>query len=546
MKPDPKAFEAGSRKVGNVPRSAFAAFRYKPYTVIWIASVVSNIGTWMYSAASGWLMTNLNPDPIMVSLVQAASTLPMFLLALPAGALTDIYNKRRFLIAGESSITLVSLLFALLVSLNRVNTGTLLLFAFLLAAGSALVAPGWQAVVPQLVPREDLAPALSADSVGINISRAIGPALGGAITAAFGIAAPFWINGLSNFGIIAALGWWRPRQAPAGVRHLPAERLTNAMRTGLRYARNNPHLRATLWRSVAFFGFASAYWALLPLVARERIGGGAAMYGLMLGSIGAGAVVAAFATPKLAARLGSNRFVTVAEAGTGAALFLFGAARDPVVAIIASVVAGGCWISVLSNLNVSAQVALPEWVRGRGLALFVAVFSGTMAFGSAAWGGIARLGGVPLALYLSSAGLLCAVPIIRRWKLQTGARMDLTPSMHWPAPVAAQQIEAEDRQVLVTVEYRIDPKDRQGFLIALDRLALERRRDGAYAWGVFEDSAQPGRFLETFVSESWIEHLRQHERVTKADRLLEDQVHRFTIEKPKVTHLIAAEPETDG
>jgi MFS family permease len=486
--------------VANVPRSAFAAFRYKPYTVIWIASVVSNIGTWMYSAASGWLMTNLNPDPMMVSLVQAASTLPMFLLALPAGALTDIYDKRRFLIVGESSITLVSLLFALLVSLNRINSGTLLLFAFLLSAGAALVAPGWQAVMPQLVPREDLASALSADSVGINISRAIGPALGGAITAAFGIAAPFWVNGLSNFGIIGALGWWQPQQAPARVRHLPAERFTNAMRTGLRYARNNPHLRATLWRSVAFFGFASAYWALLPLVARERIGGGAAMYGLMLGSIGAGAVVAAFATPKLAAKLGSNRFVTLAEAGTGAALFLFGAARDPVVAIIASVVAGGCWISVLSNLNVSAQVALPEWVRGRGLALFVAVFSGTMAFGSAAWGGIARLGGVPLALYVSSAGLLCAVPIIRRWKLQTGARMDLTPSMHWPAPVAAQQIEAEDRQVLVTVEYRIDPKDRQGFLIALDRLALERRRDGAYAWGVFEDSAQPGRFLETFVS----------------------------------------------
>jgi hypothetical protein len=166
-----------------------------------------------------------------------------------------------------------------------------------------------------------------------------------------------------------------------------------------------------------------------------------------------------------------------------------------------------------------------------------------MAFGSAAWGEIARLGGVPLAHYISSTGLLCAVPIVRRWKLQTGAGMDLTPSMHWPAPVAAHQIEAEDLQVLVTVEYRIDPKDRQGFLIALDRLALERRRDGAYAWGVFEDSAQAGRFLETFVSESWIEHLRQHERVTKADRLLEDLVYRFTLEKPKVTHLIAAEPE---
>ena len=529
-----------------MPRSPFAAFRHTSYTVIWIVSVVSNVGTWMYSAGSGWLMTNLNPDPFVVSLVQVASTLPMALLALPAGALTDIYDKRRFLIVGESSITIVSLVFALIVSLNLINSVTLLTFAFLLAVGSALVAPAWQAIVPQLVPREDLAAALSADSVGINITRAIGPALGGVVAAAFGIAAPFWVNGLSNFGVIGALGWWRPPQAPAGTRHLPAEHFTNAMRTGLRYARHNLHLRATLWHSIAFFGFASAYWALLPLVVREQVRGGPTLYGLLLGAVGAGAVGTAFATPKLAARLGPNRLVTLAEIGTALSLLLFGAARNPVVALTASILAGSCWITVLSNLNVSAQVVLPEWVRGRGLALFVAVFSSAMAFGSLAWGELAKLAGVPLALYVSSAGLLCAIPFIRRWKLQTGAAMDLTPSMHWPAPVAARQIETEDRPVLVTVEYRIDPTNRAAFLKALDRLAPERRRDGAYAWGVFEDSAQPGRFVETFLTESWLEHLRSHERVTKADRLLEEQVQRFTLEKPKVTHFIAAQSASVG
>jgi MFS family permease len=307
MKPTPKSSEPVREARARVPRSPWAAFHHTPYTVIWIVSVVSNIGTWMYSASSGWLMTNLNADPLMVSLVQAVSTLPMFLFALPAGALADILNKRRLLMVGETSITVLSLLFALLVSLNRINSGVLLLFAFLIAAGGALVAPAWQAIVPQLVPSEDLAPALSADSVGINISRAVGPALGGLITTALGIAAPFWANGFSNLGVIGALAWWRPQQPAVRARHLPAEGFANAMRTGLRYAHNSPHLRATLWRAVGFFTFASAYWALLPLIARNQISGGAALYGLLLGAIGTGAVGGAFAIPWLTARLGPNR-----------------------------------------------------------------------------------------------------------------------------------------------------------------------------------------------------------------------------------------------
>jgi MFS family permease len=488
-------------------------------------------------------MTNLNASPLMVSLVQTASTLPIFLLAVPSGALTDILDKRRFLIAGETSITVLSLIFALLVSLNRINAGTLLLFAFLIAAGGALVAPAWQAIAPELVPREDLAPALSADSVGINISRAIGPALGGVLAGAFGIASPFWINGLSNFGVIGGLFWWRQPKGSSTARHLPAEHFTNAMRTGLRHARHNPHLRATLWRAIPFFVFASTYWALLPLVAREQVSGGATLYGLLLGAIGGGAIAGAFAMPRLAAKLGPNWLVTFGELGTVLALVLFGAARTPIVALAGSAVAGACWITVLSNLNVSAQVALPEWVRGRGLALFVALFSGTMALGSVIWGAVAHLRGTSMAHYIAAIGLAVAVPVARRWKLQTGEGMDLTPSMHWPMPATAEQVESDVGSVLVTVEYLINPNDRKHFLAALDKLAPERRRDGAYAWGVFEDSAKPGRFVETFLAESWLEHLRQHERVTKADQLLEEHVLRYTVGTPKVTHFIAAQTE---
>jgi MFS family permease len=529
-----------STTVTSVARSPWGAFRHRAFTLIWTATVVSNIGTWMYNAVSGWLMTGLNADPFIVSLVQVASTAPMFLLALGAGALADIVDKRRLLIIGESSITLCSALFAALVWLHLVTPGSLLLFAFLIGAASAVVAPAWQSVVPQLVPRTDLPVAVTANSVGINISRAVGPALGGVISAALGIAAPFWINAFSNLGVIGALKWWRP---PLGqTRTVPAERFASAIRVGLRHTRNNLHLRSTLLRACGFFLFASAYWALLPLIARNQVAGGPTLFGLLLGAIGAGAVGGAFVRPWFEAKLGPDGIVAAGTIGTAVALFLYGTAHAPAVAVAASLLAGISWTVVLSTLNVSAQVALPEWVRGRGLAMFVTLFSGTMALGSMVWGQFASLWGLPLAHYLAASGALLAIPLTWRWKLQTGAESDLSPSMHWPTPIVTREVEADQGPVLVTVEYLVDPKDRDAFLTALEHLACERRRDGAYAWGVFEDVAQRGRFVETFLVESWLEHLRQHERVTQADRRLQEQVQRFALETPKVTHLIGAEP----
>jgi MFS family permease len=527
------------------PPSSWSPFRYAPFSVVWTATVIANIGTWMYNAASGWLMTSLNPEPLIVSLVQVATTLPIFLFAVPAGALADIVDKRRFLIIGEVAVTAVSALFAAIVSVGAATPGNLLLFTFLIGAVAAVTAPAWQSIVPQLVPKQELTPAVAANSVGFNVSRAVGPALGGVIVAVAGIAAPFWINAISNLAVIGALLWWRP---PAERRrHLPVERFGSAIRTGFRHARNNPHLRATLIRSAAFFLFGSAYWALLPLVARERIAGGPDLYGYLLGAIGAGAVGGAFALPSLKRRLGPDRLMAAGTIGTGLATALFGVARDPAAGLAASVIAGVCWIAVLASLNVSAQVALPEWVRGRGLAIFMTVFFGTLTLGSVIWGQVAGMLGLPAAHFIAAAGALVAIPLTWRWKLQTGAGIDLTPSMHWPAPVATDEIEHDRGPVLVTVEYRIDPRNRQAFLGALEKLGYERRRDGAYAWGMFEDAAEEGRMLETFLVESWLEHLRQHDRVTNSDRLLQEVVHRFHIEgTPKVTHFIAAEPDQAG
>jgi MFS family permease len=523
----------------------WSPFGYATFSVVWTATVVSNIGTWMYSAATGWLMTGLDADPLSVSLVQVAANLPMFLLAMPAGALADIIDKRRFLIVIESVTTIVSALFAAMVWLNLVTPVSLLLFTFLIGACGALSAPGWQSVVTLLVPRPVLSPAVAANSVGVNVSRALGPALGGAITGRLGIAAPFWINAISNLAVIGALLWWRSPQT--GSRTLPAERFASAMRSGFRFVRNNPHLRATLYRSTGFFVFASAYWALLPLVTKDRIAGGPGLYGVLLGVIGAGAVGGALALPWLKTKFGADRLVASGTLGTAAALVLYGLAREPVTAVLASVIAGVSWIAVIATLNVSAQVALPEWVRARGLAMSVTVMFGAMTLGSALWGQIAAYADLPIAHFAAVAGAVLAIPLTWRWKLSTGARLDLTPSLAWPPPLTVHEVEHDRGPVLVSVEYRIDPKNRDAFLIAVRKLEHGRRRDGAYRWGIYEDAASEGRFLETFVLESWLEHLRQHERATNADRVVQAAVNRFHESgEPKVTHYLAVDDEASG
>lgn len=523
------------------PPSAFDAFRHRVFAVLWIATVISNIGTWMQSAASGWLMTSLDPDPLVVALVQAATTVPMFLFGLPAGALADMLDRRRMLLAVQVTLALITAGFAVLVGIGAVTPWTLLVFTFLGGTGAALIAPTWQAIVPQLVPRSHLAPAVAANSVGINVSRAIGPALAGVMIGAAGMAAPFWLNAVSYLVVIAALIWWRP-PAPKAAQ-LPAERFASAVRLGVQHARINPHLRATLLRGVGFFLFASAYWALLPLLAREQVQGGPALYGVLLGAIGASAVAGAFLIAPLKRRFGPDGVALAGSLGTAAALILFALAREPIAALAGSVLAGASWIAVLATINVSAQVALPGWVRGRGLAVFVTVQFGALSLGSLIWGKVAAVSGLHVAHLAAAAGLLVTIPLLRRWHLQTGASLDLTPSMHWPAPEVAIDLPPDRGPVIISVAYRIDLANRDAFLDALFRLAYHRRADGAFGWGVYEDAADPGRFVEGFYVESWLEHLRQHERVTEHTRRQQERVNAFHIGDgpPAVTHLIAVE-----
>jgi MFS family permease len=516
----------------------WGAFGHAAFTIIWSASVISNVGVAMFDTASGWFMTHLSSDPMVVSLVQVATSLPMFLFTVPAGALTDIIDPRRLLFVVGIGVAVVSVLFAASVSLHIATPHSLLLATFLLGIGGALSGPAWVSIAPLLVPRRDLAQAVAVNTVGYNLSRAAGPALGGLVIAGLGIPAPFWIYGVGNVAVLAALLWWKEPEKPSDS--LPAERLSSAVRTGVRHAKNNPHLRATLARAAAFFPFASAYWALLPLVARAQMSQGPEFYGLLLGCIGVGAFGGSLVLHRLKKRLGADRLVATATTGTAVALVLFGLAHDPATALCACFIAGATWTLILSTLYVSAQVALPDWVRGRGLAIFLTAIFGASTIGSAVWGQIATMEGVSIAHYAAAAGALLAIPLTWRWKLLTGLGVNLAPSLHWRIPQVAFEVPLNAGPVLVSVEYRIKKENQTVFLTEMEEIGRERKRDGAYAWRLFEDFTREDKFVEFFLIESWLELMHQRERVTAADRMLEQRIRCLLVDSPRISHLIAA------
>ena len=525
------------RSAESGPASRWGAFGSLAFTVIWAASTMSNIGIAMFDTATGWYMANISRDPMVVALIQTATSLPLFLFTIPAGTLTDLVDARRLLLGVNVAILAVSAGFAAAVSLGFVTPKLLLGATFLLGVGGALAAPAWVSIAPLLVSSRDLDAAVAANTAGYNISRAVGPAVGGLVIAWVGVSAPFWINAISDVAIVAALIWWRPPRRIASS--LPAERFTSAIRTGVRHARHNHHLHATLMRTLAFFPFASAYWALLPLIARAQPAQGAAFYGLLLAAMGVGAIAGSAALSRLKAWLGPDALVAWASVGTAVALAMFALARDPISAMAAGAIAGVTWTLIISTLYVSAQLSLPNWVRGRGLAIFLTAIFGATTFASALWGQIAALRGVDLALYLAAAGVLLAIPMSWGSRLQSGQGADLAPSLHWRSPRVAFDVGWSQGPALVTIRYRIDPLHRDEFLGAMREIGQERRRDGAYAWGVFEELTAEGRYTETFLIESWLELMHLYERVTNADRRIEDDVRKLLLETPVVTHLIA-------
>ncbi|AGH51066.1 hypothetical protein G432_16740 [Sphingomonas sp. MM-1] len=521
-----QAREEGGRPLG-----------YPMFRALWIATVVSNVGTWMHDVGAGWLMTSLSAEPLMVALVQAATTLPMFLFALPGGALADIVDRRRLLIGAQLWMLIAAGLLAVITFAGLTTPALLLAFTFALATGAALSAPAFQAIVPELVPRPALADAVALNSLGVNIARAIGPALGGVIIAMAGPPAVFALNAVSVLGVLGVLFAWK-REAQAAT--LPAERFFGALRAGGRYARQSPELQTVLVRCLGFFPFASALWAFLPIIARRELGLGPTGYGGLLGFMGAGAIAGALLLPRLRRLIPSNQLTVLAAILFAVAMLGLAKTGSFVVGCLVMAIAGLAWIAMLSALNVAAQMAVPAWVKARALAVYLVVFQGAMAAGSTFWGWLAGRIGIPLALVIAAAGLVVALLLALRWRIG-GESRDLAPSSHWPAPIVAEDPAPDRGPVMVTVEYRIDPARKAEFVRAMQEMRRIRRRDGALNWCLNEDAAQSGTMLESFVLESWLEHLRQHERVTQADRLDQAAVNQFHIgaDPPLVRHLLA-------
>ena len=521
----------------------FAPLRRPVFAVLWAATVLGNTGTFMRDVASSWLVAELSGAPAAVAMVQAAGSLPVFLLAIPAGVLSDILDRRRFLIMVQIGLAAVSGVLLLLAAGGALSVTALIALTFLGGVGAALMSPTWQAIVPELVPKAELKSAVALNSLGFNIARAIGPAVGGLILASFGAAVTYGVDVASYLLVIAALLWWR---RPADADDDLSEHFGGALRAGIRFARASRELHALLLRAALFFAFASAVWALLPLVARNLLGGGAGFYGVLLGAVGAGAIAGALVLPRLRERFDANGLVLAASLVAAAVMSILAMAPPQWAAVVILLLLGAGWITALTTLNATTQAILPNWVRGRGLAIYLTVFNGAMAAGSIVWGAIAELVGVSATLLVAAGGLALVAFAASRVKLPAG-EADLTPSNHWPEPLLADPVEHDRGPVLVTVEYRVRRTDRDAFLRSLHPISAERRRDGAYAWGVSEDAADPERIVEWFMVESWAEHMRQHRRVSKADADVQAEVRRFHAgDTPKVQHFLALHPGRAG
>jgi MFS family permease len=521
------------------PWSPFAS---RVFLVMWVAAVVGHIGTWMRDVGAGWLMTTMSASATAVALVQVATTLPIFLLSLPAGALADIVDRRRMLLVITLLMGGVSAALAAGTHLGLMTPALLVAGLAVAGVGTAMMTPVLQSLTPAMVQRPLLRQAIALNSMGTNVSRAIGPALGGLVVAGVGVAWTFVADAVSYLALVGALWWWKGASARSSAG--APESWGPAMRTGLRYALHAPDLQRVLLRAAAFFAFASAYWALLPLVARRQLQGDATLYGLLLTSVGAGAVVGALTLPMLRRHASGELVVRAGTFLTMVVLVVLALAQSQALAVVALALAGFAWIAVLTTANVAAQTQLPNWVRGRGVAVYLTTFYGAMAAGSLVWGRVADATSVPVAL-LAAAALGGVAFLLSFWKPLPEAEPDLTPSLHWPEPALSAQMAASlaaDRgPVLVTVTYTVADASVPAFLQALNRLGQERLRDGAAHWGVYEDVEQTGCFVESFLLPSWQEHERQHARVSQADAEIQAQVRSYHlgIEPPRVWHGVA-------
>jgi MFS family permease len=518
--------------------SPWTPLRIGAFRALWLAQLGSMIGTWMQIVGAQWLLVDRPNASTLVALVQTASMLPALLLALPSGVIADSYDRRRLLVIVQICMSAVAACLTVLTAIGEVSPAWLLTLTFLLGCGAALTMPAWLALTPDLVPRTELPAASALGAISMNVARAIGPALAGALIAQIGVPIVFALNAVSYAILAGALVVWGPSPAVSG--DVP-ERFTAALRAGARYIRHSPVTRRILLRSSLFVLPGTALWALLPLVASQRLDLGAGGYGLLLAAAGVGAVAGAVLLPRLRARVSTSQLVGAASVSYAAVLLILGVVPSVPVIAAALVPAGAAWLAVLSSLGAAMQMFLPEWVRARGLSAHQVVFLGGQGVGAFAWGLAAEFAGLTPAFVAATAIMALGAGTVAAWPLYDASRLDRSPVAYWPEPHLAFEPDPDEGPVLITVTFTVSPEHEAEFLAAMEHVRRSRQRTGAIRWGLYQDGADPRRFVEAFLVPSWQEHLRQHSaRLTGADREVEGEAFAFADAPPEVAHLFRA------
>ena len=499
--------------------STWAPLRRKVFRALWGAQLFGNLGIWMHVVAAQWLLVDRPNATTLVALVQTAISLPLVLLALPSGVLADVFDRRRLLVGAQVYQALLAAVMAGITLSGSMSPEVLLGLTFALSCGAAVMIPAWQAIQPDLVPRDQVPAAMALSGVNTNVARAVGPAVAGALVAAAGAGWVFAVNAASFIVGASLVSRWRPAleadQAP--------ERLAAALRAGGRYVRHSPVVRRVLLRTGLFILPGSALWALLPVIAHDRLELDASGYGLLLASLGAGAVAGALVLGHLRARLSVSALLGLFTVIYATATLTVGLVRVPVICMVVLLGAGVAWLAVFATLMAANQVALPGWVRARGAATWMLVFMLGQAVGAVGWGLLGERYGVPTALTVAAVMLGVGGLSILRWPLIDDAHIDRTPSMHWATPELVFSPDPQEGPVVVSLVYRVPPANAAAFTDAMRRVGLSRQRTGASRWALHRDGADLSRFVELYTVPSWSEHLRQHHgRITQADRTFEE------------------------
>lgn len=525
--------------MSDAPPSSLAPLKGPVFRMLWLAWLAANVTMWMNDVAAAWLMTTLTDSAVMVALVQAASTLPVFVLGLPSGALADIVDRRRYFAVTQLWVACVAMVLCLASLADALSAPLLLALTFANGIGLAMRWPVFAAIVPEVVPRHELPAALALNGVAMNMSRVIGPVVAGALLAGAGAAVVFALNAvLAVVAFVLILRWKSQRKVSA----LPGERFLGAMRVGLQHVTQSPRMRAVLIRIFLFFLQSTSLTALLPLVARSLHGGGAGTFTLLLAAMGAGAVAAALYLPRLRQDIGRDQFVRWGTGVHALAAVTVVFAPSLWLAVPAMAVAGMAWIGAANSLTLAAQMALPNWVRARGMSIYQMALMGGSAAGAALWGQVASWSSVPASIVAAAVAGPLVLALTRRLTVDGGEDDDLSPARPGSAaPTPIVEPLADDGPVMVTVEYLIDPARADDFMAVMEQTRSARLRQGALSWGLFRDPAAPGRYLEYFLDETWVEHLRRLERFTAADVGLREKRLAFHLgaEPPKVQRFIA-------